>query len=169
MAASRLSVLVFLLPALLYAVGLSDPIHYRCTVWNAVSEESGEIRIGPPCTKSQRGSRPVEGLSTSLYTVFPIIIIIIIIAIICVKVQKARCRNPEERTLPDQSFQQVPTIPNNYVSNDLVVFNPAAHAKARQDPRLHLPLGRRMVIPSVEEMISVCPESGLFKCWVFFW
>ncbi|XP_072420816.1 SLAM family member 8-like isoform X2 [Chiloscyllium punctatum] len=99
------------------SVGLSDPIHYRCTVWNAVSEESGEIRIGPPCTKSQRGSRPVEGLSTSLYTVFPIIIIIIIIAIICVKVQKARCRNPEERTLPDQSFQQVPTIPNNYDGN----------------------------------------------------
>ncbi|XP_072420817.1 SLAM family member 8-like isoform X3 [Chiloscyllium punctatum] len=32
------------------SVGLSDPIHYRCTVWNAVSEESTEIRIDPPCT-----------------------------------------------------------------------------------------------------------------------
>ncbi|XP_043542511.1 hepatocyte cell adhesion molecule-like [Chiloscyllium plagiosum] len=94
------------------SVGMSDPIHYRCTVWNAVSAESGEIRIDPPCT----GSQSVGGLSIVLYTVFSIIIIIIIITIICVKVQKARNRNLGEQMLPDQSTR-VPTVPNNYDGN----------------------------------------------------
>ncbi|XP_072420818.1 uncharacterized protein [Chiloscyllium punctatum] len=90
---------------------LDDGGIYTVTVTGGGRDYTGTV------TLQIYGSRPVEGLSTSLYTVFPIIIIIIIIAIICVKVQKARCRNPEERTLPDQSFQQVPTIPNNYDGN----------------------------------------------------
>ncbi|XP_059498807.1 SLAM family member 5-like [Stegostoma tigrinum] len=35
------------------SVGLSHSIHYCCTVWNPVSEESAEFRIETPCTKSQ--------------------------------------------------------------------------------------------------------------------
>ncbi|XP_060679414.1 SLAM family member 6-like [Hemiscyllium ocellatum] len=115
------------------SVGMSDPIHYRCTVWNAVSEESREIRVGPPCTQSQKGSLPVGGLNIDLRIVVPIIIIIVIIIVIIItirfKCQKSRTKNREEQTQSDQPFTRVPTIPNNYVSTDLVVFNPAAHTK----------------------------------------
>ncbi|XP_060679510.1 SLAM family member 5-like isoform X2 [Hemiscyllium ocellatum] len=89
------------------SVGMSEPIHYRCTVWNAVSEESGEIRVDPPCTARVEQPKQSKWLSV-LQICLGGSVLIILIALLAVS-KYCPWLNPGRSTVQPSHATQHPT------------------------------------------------------------